>query len=466
MLTPELFHADGQQRDEVYVWASFLQSRMHQAGVTCSDCHEPHSQRLRAEGNALCAQCHLPARYDTPDHHHHAAHGPGAACVGCHMPATTYMVVDPRRDHRLHVPRPDQTLALGLPNACTTCHTDRDPAWAAAAWREWYGTGRTPPVSYAAAFRAAETRRPGAATGLAKVAADTALPAIVRASALERLAGFAVPLSAHAAGRAARDPSPLLRLAAARVSETLPPAERVAIAAPLLGDPHRAVRIESARVLTAARPALAGAPAAAWERAAQEYLATLAFTADRPEGQVARGVFEAERGRFAAAQAAFAAARTLDPGFVPAWLNAADAHRAAGDEAAAQRLLEQGLARAPDTAALHHALGLLHVRQRRREAALQALQRATELAPDEPRYAYVYAVALHSYGAPDQAIARLERAAGRWPGERDILLALATMQRDAGRPEAARRAAEALLAADPGDAEARALLDQLGSGPR
>lgn len=465
LLTPDLFHADGQQRDEVYVWASFLQSRMYQAGVTCSDCHEPHSQRLRAEGNALCAQCHLPARYDTRAHHHHDPGTAGGQCVSCHMPTTTYMVVDPRRDHRLHVPRPDLNAALGIPDACSSCHRDRDAAWAAAAWREWYGDGRTPPPASAAAFRAAETRQPRAAADLAAMAADTALPPIVRASALERLAGFATPLSAHAVGRAARDPAPLVRLAAARLAGTLPPAARRPVT-PLLGDPLRAVRIESARVLTPARAQLTGADAAAWERAAQEYLATLALASDRPESGAALGTFHAERGQLAAARAALAASRALEPDYAPAWVNAADLERAAGNDAAAQQLLEQGLARAPDNAALHHALGLLYVRQRRQADALRALERATTLAPDEPRYAYVYAVALHSYGRPADAIARLDRAAARWPGDRDILLALATMQRDAGRPDAARRAAEALLAIDPDDPDARALLAQLGGGPR
>jgi len=59
LLTRGLYHADGQQHDEVYNWGSFLSSRMYSKGVTCGDCHEPHGAQLRAAGNALCAQCHL-----------------------------------------------------------------------------------------------------------------------------------------------------------------------------------------------------------------------------------------------------------------------------------------------------------------------------------------------------------------------------------------------------------------------
>src|SRR6185436_800928 len=63
-LTQDIYYADGQQREEVYTYGSFLQSKMYARGVTCSDCHDPHSQRLRATGNAVCAQCHAPAAYD------------------------------------------------------------------------------------------------------------------------------------------------------------------------------------------------------------------------------------------------------------------------------------------------------------------------------------------------------------------------------------------------------------------
>jgi predicted CXXCH cytochrome family protein len=106
LLEPGLYHADGQIDGEVYEYGSFLQSRMHAAGVTCSNCHHPHSAKLRAEGNALCAQCHLPARFEAREHHHHEPGGAGAQCVNCHMPTKNYMVVDARRDHSIRVPRP------------------------------------------------------------------------------------------------------------------------------------------------------------------------------------------------------------------------------------------------------------------------------------------------------------------------------------------------------------------------
>jgi predicted CXXCH cytochrome family protein len=131
LLDGNLYWNDGQMREEVYNWGSFAQSRMHAQGVTCSDCHDPHSLKLRAPGNAVCAQCHQPAKFDAPSHTHHAAGTPGAACTACHMPTTNYMVVDARHDHSLRVPRPDLSAKLGVPNPCNACHRKETPQWAA-----------------------------------------------------------------------------------------------------------------------------------------------------------------------------------------------------------------------------------------------------------------------------------------------------------------------------------------------
>jgi len=186
LLTPPLYWSDGQQRDEVYTWGSFLESRMHAAGVTCSDCHEPHGGTLRASGNQVCAQCHAPAKYDVATHHFHRAGGPGAACAGCHMPATRYMLIDPRHDHSLRVPRPDQSVALGVPDVCTRCHANRKPAWAAAKVQSWYGRSPTGYQRFAEAFHAAATGAGASVQPLAAIARDPREPAVVRASALAR----------------------------------------------------------------------------------------------------------------------------------------------------------------------------------------------------------------------------------------------------------------------------------------
>jgi len=463
-ITPDLYYADGQQREEVYTWGSFLQSRMAHAGVTCSDCHDPHTGRTRMSGNLLCASCHVPAKYDTATHHGHPADSPGAQCVACHMPATTYMQVDARRDHSIRVPRPDRTEKIGVPNPCSACHADRGAAWAAEQVRTWYGRDPGGFQTFADAFHAADVGRPGADEALARIADDRSQPAIVRASALGRLADRPGPAAQQSAARSLSDPDADVRLAALLVFEASDPARRVGFVAPLLEDPVRAVRLRAAWLLAPVANALTGTDQGrAFAKAAEEFVASRRLMADRPEARTTLGVFLTALGRRDEARTEYEAALRLVPRYTPARINLSDLHREDGREDEAARVLREGLVLAPDDAALHHALGLSLVRQGRRAEAVAALKRAAELAPESAasRFVYAYAVALHGEGRVAEAIETLERALARDPGNQDLLFALVTFHRDSGRRERALDYARRMLAAHPGDPRARALLESL-----
>ena len=464
LLMPPLYWSDGQQRDEVYTWGSFLESRMHAAGVTCSDCHEPHSQKLRAPGNQVCAQCHATAKYDVATHHFHRAGGPGAECASCHMPATRYMLVDPRHDHSLRVPRPDQSVALGVPNACTRCHADRKPDWAVARMQTWYGRNAAGYQRFADAFHAAETDAGAAAQQLAAISRDPLHPAIVRASALAQM-GRELGRSSSgvdAVKQALGDADPLVRRAAVTALESLPPDQRSALATPLLSDPARLVRIEAARVLAPVRPeTLDQASRAAYERAAAEFVAVQRTNDDRPESRTNLGTYFAARGRVAAAETEMRAALALDPTFVPAYVNLADIYRAEQREPDVRRVLAEGLTAVPDDASLHYALGLALVRAQRTAEGLTHIERAATRAPDNVRFVYTYAVSLYSTGKAREAIAVLEKALQRRPNDRDVLVALVTFNRDQGAIDQALRYAERMAAQYPDDPEAQRLVAQL-----
>jgi predicted CXXCH cytochrome family protein len=398
LLTDGLYHADGQQRDEVFNWGSFLSSRMHDKGVTCGDCHDPHGGKLHAPGNAVCAQCHAAAKYDSPDHHFHEQGTPGAACAGCHMKTETYMVVDPRHDHSFRIPRPDRSVSLGVPNACNQCHTDRTAAWAAAEVRKRYPTPKPGFQGFAEAFAAADRGDASATMALTQVAANLDESAIARAAAIDRLARLPGENALLAAEAGLKDSSPLVRCAAITVFEQLAPLQRQAVT-PLLVDPSRIVRMQAARTLAPlADDAFDPASLAAFKAAAAEYVAAERFNADRPEHRTNLGGFLAERGATVAAEEEYRAALTLDRRFVPAWANLADLRRLQGREPEAESTLREGLAVAPEAAALHHALGLSLVRQQRKSEALRELRRATELDPANQRFKYVYDVARTELG--------------------------------------------------------------------
>ncbi len=462
LLSPGLYHPDGQQRDEVFTWGSFLQSRMYHAGVTCSDCHEPHSQELYVSGNALCGTCHQASKYDTAAHHQHAGDGAGTQCVDCHMPPTTYMVVDPRRDHSLRVPRPDLSVSLGTPNACNDCHNTRDAQWAVAQLAQWYGDAPQGFQRYAGTFADAERGAAEGGPGLAVLASDPSQPTIARASAIEALAQYPAQASVEAARAGLADRDALVRRASVGTLSMLSPAQRLPLVAPLLDDPVRTVRIEAAYVLADALQVATPAQRAAFERPAAEYEAVQRFSADRPEARTALGSFYARQGRFGDAQAQLQSALAVDPAFIPAHVNLADLLRVQGRDADAEAALRDGLRQVP-AAELHHTLGLTLVRLGRNEEALGEFKRAAQLAPADARFAYVYAVSLQSGGKAKAAVQEVDRALARHPDHRDLLVAAVTFRRDAGDIVGARRYALRLSGRYPDDPDAAELTRELGA---
>lgn len=459
-----LYEPDGQQLDEVFEHGSFLQSKMYAAGVTCTNCHDPHSGALAFEGNALCTQCHLPATFDAPSHHFHAAGTESARCVSCHMPERTYMIVDTRRDHGFRVPRPDQSVSLGTSNACTqACHAAKTARWAADAVRRWYGPGAATRPSFAEAIHAGRRRLPQASGLLRSVVNDAESPAIVRATALQLLASVDGPAAATVVlGGGASDPDPLVRRTAAEALGLLDPQTRVSLGVRLLSDPVRTVRMAAAAEL-AGVPATATGPEGqrALQAAIAEYRASQQFNAERAESWASLGMLEARLGNAAPAEAAYRTAIARRPQYVPPYLNLADVLARLGREGEADAVLRQALAAVPETAMAHHALGLSLIRQKRAHDAVIELARAVQLAPDDPRFAYVLGVALHDTGNPTGARRVLEDAERRHPGDRDILEALVTYTEEAGDISAAIVWARRVAAMAPGDREAARRLSAL-----
>ena len=438
-----LYHADGQILDEVYVYGSFVQSRMYAAGVRCSDCHDPHTLELKQPGNAVCAQCHLPSTFDTPAHHNHPAGSAGAQCVDCHMPEQTYMVVDPRRDHSMRIPRPHLTAEIGTPNSCTGCHAGESVAWAVSAVEEWYGVpdaGDEIRMRAARAIHAARERVPDANASLAAVANDPTESGITRATALSLAASDPSPETLALLSRHASDPDPLVRLGALAGVESLPPEARIQVAFGLLRDSIRAVRIEAARVLAPTPMAsLTDAQQALLWEVSDEYVAALRVNEDHPGARTNLANFYMQRGMPFEAETAYRDVIAFDPTYLPAYLNLSDLYRAMARDRDGEAVLEQGLLAAPDHPALLHARGLLAVRLGRIDDALSDLEAAARLSAGEPRYAYVLAVARNSVGDIDGAITAIDDALAVNGDETELLRLAVSILRDAGRPEEARQ---------------------------
>jgi tetratricopeptide (TPR) repeat protein len=192
-----------------------------------------------------------------------------------------------------------------------------------------------------------------------------------------------------------------------------------------------------------------------------EYMGYLKLNADWPAENVNLGNLYLRQGNIKAAISAYQRALALDPRFVGAYVNLADAYRQQGRDDEGEKQLRRGLSLLPGTADLHHALGLLLVRKTDKSAALHELAKAAKLAPDNARYAYVYGIALHSNGKQREALAILKAADARHPYNLDILSALISIQREAGNNKVALvyalKAAEAL----PDNAEIKQLIAEL-----
>ncbi len=465
LLRAGLFEDDGQMRDEVYNYQSFKQSKMYAAGVTCSDCHDPHSTKLKATGAEICQQCHDAAKYASAKHHFHGDVSPEVTCVSCHMPQRTYMVVDPRHDHSFRIPRPDLSAKLGTPNACNDCHRDETAQWAEEAIERVHGKKRKGFQTYAEAFHAARNETPDAAALLFEVTRDGNAPAIARATAYAELGPRLSPAMLDQFRKGLSDADPIVRIGALRGLEPLPAQARWPLAGSLLTDPIRAVRIEAASFL-APVPATE-VPAddkQKFEAAAAEFIAAQRLNADRPESRTNLGNFFAGRGQADEAETEYRAALRLEPRYVQAAVNLADLHRAQGREAEAEAILRQALAVAPEDAAVQHALGLTLVRLQRAGEALELLGSAAKLAPSQTRYAYVHGIALNSAGRVDDALDVLKANLARHPGDQATLAALISINREQGDVAAALHYAEELARVNPRTPGLAQMLQDLGAG--
>ncbi|MGE0039147.1 MAG: tetratricopeptide repeat protein [Xanthobacteraceae bacterium] len=457
-----LYHADGQMFDEVYNYGSFKQSKMFAAGVTCGDCHEPHAAKLRAPGDGVCLQCHLPDKYAAATHHHHESTSVSPTCVSCHMPTSTYMVVDQRHDHSFRIPRPDLSIKLGTPNACNGCHQDKSAEWTAAATERWYGPDRKGFQKYAEAFHAAWADKADAEALLSVVASDRNTPAFTRASALTELSSRVSSTSIHLARSGLADPDPMVRIGALDMLANAPAAQLWPLVSPLLSDSNRGVRIRAAGLL-AAVPTSSQPPAdrERFDRAAAEFIAAQRLNADRPEARSTLGNFYAQRGLTAEAEVEYKAGLRLSPQFVPAAINLADLYRQLGRDTDGESVLREAIATSPQDSGLHHALGLALTRLKRPDEAIGELRRAAELEPNRARYAYVHAVALHSSGRREEAMAVLKESLARHPSDRDTLLALISFSREAGDFPTALEYAEQLARLTPNDPNLATLIESL-----
>lgn len=456
-----VFYPDGQVRDEDYNYTSLLLSRMGgKAGVTCLDCHDGHTgkTRLPAANNAICMQCHAPpGRLDAPvidptAHSRHAADSTGNRCIECHMPKTTYMQRDPRRDHGFLIPDPLLTRELGIPNACNRCHADKSVDWAIEAADRWYGSRLdSRQRTRARAVDAAQNGDPDAAAGLLALLVTEEIPAW-KASLLQIGAPYASDQRmVDAAVTALADSDPMVRSAAVQVLAPLP-AERSRLR-PMLRDLSKLVRLDAAWALSAELPE--DSP----ER--RELDAYLALNADQPAGQLRIGQDFFNRGRTAAAEQPLRKALAWDPYSPPIYEALGIVLDALGRSTDAAAVLWRGAQMIPLQAELAYQAGLAFAAAGKPADAELALREATRRDPRFHRAWYNLGLLLARTGRPQEALEALEKAEMIAPDAADYPYARATILLQMGDRAGAIEAAQRALTIDPRHAPARELMGGL-----
>jgi tetratricopeptide (TPR) repeat protein len=462
LLSEGMYFPDGQILDEVYVYGSFVQSKMHARDVRCSDCHDVHSIKRIKDGNALCLQCHRAAIYDTRDHHFHKKKGEpgdpirdqsgkilfdvgtGASCEGCHMPGRHYMGVDYRPDHSFRIPRPDLSLVLDTPDACSRCHVDKTAQWSVDAMAKWYGRKKRP--HYGTILAAGRRQDPNALSELVRLSEDRLYPDIVRATALSLVSVYPDEAALKALERAISDEAALLRHTAVNRLAIPDPQQRIALVGPLLYDPVRAVRIEAARSLVSAVQSGRLAPSFSlpYEKALAEYVTAMERTGDFAASRHNLGNLYADSGETERAVRNYQKAIAIDRLFYPAKVNLAMLYNTMGKTDSAEALLREVVNEHPGLHDIQYSLGLLLAEKKAYDQAVIFLGDAAAGLPRRSRIQYNLSLLLKQLNRHAEAETALNRALTVDPDNPDFLYALAVLYLEWNRPEDAMAVANQL----------------------
>jgi tetratricopeptide (TPR) repeat protein len=449
LLTEDLYFADGQILEEVYVYGSFTQSKMYRNGVRCSDCHEVHSVELVREGNDLCLQCHRAGQYDTADHHFHKREGEegepirsedgtvlfevgsGAQCAQCHMPGRYYMGNDYRPDHSFRIPDPALNAAIGSPDACLRCHVDRDTQWSQEAMTEWYGPGRRD--HYGTILARGRRAEPDAGADLIRLAGDQLFPVIVRATALSLLPAYPGSESQQALQAALADEEALIRHTAVMAIDPPTPQALAGLLSPLLFDPVRTVRLEVARRLTGMVDYIHPDHKEQYQRMLAEFEDSMLYSADFAASRHNLANYHARLGRPEEAMRNYEKAIEIDDQFFPSKTNLAVLYSQQGRNAEAEQLLRSALEQRPDLYDVAYSLGLLLVEMQQYPEALTWLERAARGMPGNARIYYNLGLLYQFMQQADMAEGALAHALSIEPGNLDFQVALADHYLKQGR---------------------------------
>ncbi len=387
LLEEGLYHPDGQILDEVYVYGSFIQSKMYQNNVSCNNCHDSHSLKLRYEGNTLCAQCHLVDKYDTPEHHFHEMNTEGSKCINCHMTGKYYMGNDFRRDHSFRVPRPDLSLKYGSPNACSGCHEDKDDKWAWEEFKKQYG--EVDSIHFSEKLAPGITRQPNGHIGLMELISDRTQPEIARASAARVLSNYNSQNFIDEYLALLNDESPLVRGASVDILSEINNTDYVSSFLPLLHDPKRSIRVKAFYGLSGlGESQIPEKYKAVYQKVKKEFFTYLNTNSDFVGGRIKRANYYLKKGDLQKAIQGYESALEIDNINNQVRFDLANLYYRQQNFLKAEEAFKTVIDQEPKFGPVYYSLALLYAELNRIDDAIEQMQNAAMHMPENIRVYY------------------------------------------------------------------------------
>ncbi|PQJ69742.1 tetratricopeptide repeat protein [Polaribacter butkevichii] len=387
LLEERLYQADGQILDEDYVYGSFLQSKMYQNDVTCTNCHDAHTLKLKFDGNKLCAQCHVPEKFDTPEHHFHQPNTEGAKCINCHMPGRFYMGNDFRRDHSFRIPRPDLSVKYGTPNACAGCHKDKDDVWAAKSFKKLFG--EVDSIHFSEKLAPGITMQPNGHVGLIELMHDKHQPEIVRASATKVLSNYNAQNFVQDYISLLNDDSALVRGASVDVLSSMNTTDYTSYFLPLLEDPKRSIRIKTFYGLGGvAETDIPEVYKESYAKVKKEFYLHLKTNADFVGARMKKGDYYLKQGNITKAIESFESALAIDNINNQIRLNLATLYYNNKEYKKAEEAFTTVIEQEPTYGPVYYSLALMYAELNRVDEAIVQLKKAMKIMPENIRVYY------------------------------------------------------------------------------
>jgi tetratricopeptide (TPR) repeat protein len=456
------FYPDGRDLGENYTYTSWMLSPCAKSRkLDCVACHTSSGRyRFKAEetANNACMPCHENHVKDATAHTHHQEGSTGNKCISCHMPMTSFARMN-RTDHSMLPPAPSATIDYKSPNACNLCHTDKDAAWAVKYVRQWRTRDYQAPVLRRAALIDEARKRDWKQLSAILDYITSKDRDEIFATSLIRLApSSGDPRVAPVLLEAVRDPSPLVRSAAAAALQNVPTKEAMQALVEAAGDDFRLVRVRAAASLAGYQDLpLDDAQKKTVAAASEEYLASILSRPDQWGSHYNLGNYYMDLGEFKQAVASYDTALKLEPRAVLAMVNESMAYVRMGENTKADESLKKALTVAPDNAAANFNMGLLKAEENdpgqaemylkqaikadpqmaqaaynlciitskdRISEAVDWCRKAVELRPQEPKYAFTLAFYLNQKGDRAEAVRTLKEIVRKYPGFKDAEMLL------------------------------------------